>query len=217
VRLLSLFPRRWRERYGEEFEALLEETDLSVGDLFDVLRGVWDARLRPQPHLPGLEGGTMAATRVRLRPLTVFLALLAARVVQVSLAGPLLHSLDPSVPRPLEAAGLGWLPPTPIEVAAGVALVVALSRFLRLRLVTAVVVGPCLELLIGPAAPGAAPLDAQPGRVPGAPLEPAGPSRLRDGVAHLEPGHRRVRTARGGAAAVAPVREARRPHHRGLC
>lgn len=51
MRLVVLFPRSWRQRYGEEFEALLEETGLSPRDLLDVLHGVWDARVRPQPHL----------------------------------------------------------------------------------------------------------------------------------------------------------------------
>jgi hypothetical protein len=28
MKLVALFPRSWRQRYGEEFEALLEETGL---------------------------------------------------------------------------------------------------------------------------------------------------------------------------------------------
>ncbi len=36
-RLVRLYPRRWRARYGQEFEALLEDADLGWRDLFDVL------------------------------------------------------------------------------------------------------------------------------------------------------------------------------------
>jgi hypothetical protein len=208
MRLLALFPRRWRQRYGEEFEVLLEESDLSLADLVDLARGAWDARLHPQPHL-GQGGEAMAARLGRgvaiavaavaalvvlvalqtLRPLAatfqstpyivalvaaaaifgaaavalrrlggprglwVLLALLAARVmveaaVDVAMAlssGPLrilYWNIDP--------LGFGWLPPTLFEIAAGAALVVALARFLRLRLVTALVIGLVLELLVGP-------------------------------------------------------------------
>lgn len=204
MRLVVLFPRSWRQRYGDEFEALLEETGLSPRDLLDVLHGVWDARVRPQPHLDtggqamsanlrrGLWSvpaalaalvlmvvlqslsttafigralpvdptaiwmtalaivlGTVAAALWRwrrLRPVWLFLALLAARSLQLSLTSvfltaPLLWQVDP--------LGYGWLPPTLIELASGVALVAALARLLRLRLVTAVIVGLTLELLLG--------------------------------------------------------------------
>lgn len=47
-RLVRLYPRAWRERYGEEFLALLEERPASVKDLLDVARGALDAWLRPQ-------------------------------------------------------------------------------------------------------------------------------------------------------------------------
>lgn len=36
-RLVSLYPPLWRARYGQEFEALLEDADLRWRDLFDVL------------------------------------------------------------------------------------------------------------------------------------------------------------------------------------
>lgn len=46
--LLRLYPRAWRERYEEEFLALLEQTDSSPLDLADVALGALDAHLRPQ-------------------------------------------------------------------------------------------------------------------------------------------------------------------------
>jgi hypothetical protein len=48
MRLLSLYPRSWRERYGEEFAELLAERPPSLGDRLDIVRGAVDARLHPQ-------------------------------------------------------------------------------------------------------------------------------------------------------------------------
>jgi hypothetical protein len=44
-RLLALYPRSWRDRYGEEFLALLSEAPLSVTEWLDVIRGAVDAWL----------------------------------------------------------------------------------------------------------------------------------------------------------------------------
>jgi hypothetical protein len=46
--LLQLYPARWRERYGEEFGAVLATQRASVGLMFDVLGGAIDAHLYPQ-------------------------------------------------------------------------------------------------------------------------------------------------------------------------
>jgi hypothetical protein len=46
--LLRLYPADWRERYEEEFLALLEARPPTVRDRFDVIRGAIDARLHPQ-------------------------------------------------------------------------------------------------------------------------------------------------------------------------
>lgn len=48
--LLRCYPARWRERYGEEFVALLEERPLGPFDVADVLLGALDAQL----HLRGM-------------------------------------------------------------------------------------------------------------------------------------------------------------------
>ena len=46
VRLVAgLYPSSWRERYGAEFETLLEDTDLAWRDLLDVLRGGLEMQL----------------------------------------------------------------------------------------------------------------------------------------------------------------------------
>jgi drug/metabolite transporter (DMT)-like permease len=46
--LLHLYPARWRERYGEEFRAVLASQRASLGLFFDVLGGAVDAHLHPQ-------------------------------------------------------------------------------------------------------------------------------------------------------------------------
>ncbi len=46
--LLRLYPARWRERYGEEFDAVLASQRASVGLVLDVLGGAIDAHLYPQ-------------------------------------------------------------------------------------------------------------------------------------------------------------------------
>jgi hypothetical protein len=62
-RLVRLYPRAWRDRYEDEFMALLAERPLSAGDIVDTLRGAVDAHLHPQAtnepqpwthRLPGL-------------------------------------------------------------------------------------------------------------------------------------------------------------------
>jgi hypothetical protein len=50
VTLLRLYPARWRARYGDEFEALLEARPLGPFDVLDIVLGAFDAHL----HLRGL-------------------------------------------------------------------------------------------------------------------------------------------------------------------
>jgi hypothetical protein len=51
--LLSLYPRAWRERYEEEFIALLEARPPDVHDRIDIVRGALDARLHPRADVGG--------------------------------------------------------------------------------------------------------------------------------------------------------------------
>ena len=50
--LVRLYPAAWRDRYEEEFLALLEARPPTLGDRFDIVRGAIDARLHPQVHRP---------------------------------------------------------------------------------------------------------------------------------------------------------------------
>src|SRR5437868_3004700 len=45
--LLRLYPAAWRERYGEEFAALLEECRLTPLALLDIFLGALDAHITP--------------------------------------------------------------------------------------------------------------------------------------------------------------------------
>lgn len=60
--LLHLYPSEWRQRYGEEFEAVLEQHTISFRTLGDILIGIYDA------HLSG--GSTMQ--RLRVTAIAVF-------------------------------------------------------------------------------------------------------------------------------------------------
>lgn len=44
--LIRFYPARWRKRYGDEFEAILEERPLGPFDVADILLGAFDAQLR---------------------------------------------------------------------------------------------------------------------------------------------------------------------------
>ena len=46
--MVRLYPRAWRDRYEEEFVAMLEQGPMSIRDLFDITLGAVDAWLRPQ-------------------------------------------------------------------------------------------------------------------------------------------------------------------------
>jgi MFS family permease len=50
-RLLALYPRAWRARYGDEFAELLEARPPTVRDRLDIVIGAIDARINPQ--VPG--------------------------------------------------------------------------------------------------------------------------------------------------------------------
>lgn len=69
--LAGLYPRAWRERYEEEFVAMLEQRPASVSDLVDVAFGVLDAWVRPQV---ASEGGRLVIPKMRTSLLVVLWA-----------------------------------------------------------------------------------------------------------------------------------------------
>ena len=52
--LIRCYPAAWRERYGDEFAAVLDERPLGPFDVADVLLGALDARLRMRDRRAGL-------------------------------------------------------------------------------------------------------------------------------------------------------------------
>ncbi|MEO8437488.1 MAG: hypothetical protein ABI562_03455 [Chloroflexota bacterium] len=109
---MSLYPRWWRRRYGEEMRALLELAPPTARDRLDLARGALDAWLHPPepsrvPIAAALVGGglwTIIAARVAAQPVPpdwpgylveiVPLALLAAVGMLVAVVGVALRQSD---------------------------------------------------------------------------------------------------------------------------
>ena len=53
-RLLALYPKRWRDRYGAELEAFIESEPWSIRLVLDLVRGIVDAYLRPDLRIARL-------------------------------------------------------------------------------------------------------------------------------------------------------------------
>jgi hypothetical protein len=82
-RLLGLYPRRWRQRYGAEITEILEHERLTAQFAIDLVRGAIDAHLHPElaaPLLAAAGGGTVqvppGSPRMRVYVLTIVLLLL---------------------------------------------------------------------------------------------------------------------------------------------
>jgi hypothetical protein len=73
-RLVRLYPLAWRERYGEEFGALLAEERLSARVVLDVVLGALDARLHPERVLGR---GRPVVQRLRGAEIAIFCAFIA--------------------------------------------------------------------------------------------------------------------------------------------
>ncbi len=160
-RLVRFYPRAWRDRYEDEFLALLEARPPTSRDMLDVVRGALDAHLHPQgdgapqpwthriPGLFALIAGAMwsavflafvfwyesAWTVAILIPLSLVLMFL-------SLPGDYLASHGRQIAVALGVVGLcivvAKLPYSPPSVAAGVAgYLIALGGLLTLAAIRA--------------------------------------------------------------------------------
>ncbi len=80
--LIRLYPARWRARYGDEFEAILDERPLGPFDVADILLGALDARLWLRGH-----GGDIEHERGFTMTLRIggFAAILGAALVSLAL------------------------------------------------------------------------------------------------------------------------------------
>jgi hypothetical protein len=64
--LIRLYPARWRARYGDEFEAILEDRPLGPFDVADILLGALDAQLRLRGRGADIQKGTGFSMSLRL-------------------------------------------------------------------------------------------------------------------------------------------------------
>jgi hypothetical protein len=77
--LLRIYPRAWRERYGEELSEQLELLPLTLGVVADVLRGAVDAHRHPLRRNPNMmEGANMSDRRAIASRLAVIWTPMAA-------------------------------------------------------------------------------------------------------------------------------------------
>jgi len=114
TRILTLYPRWWRDRYGDEMRALLELAPARPRDRLDLARGAFDAWLHPPvpSRLPGfaalLGGGswTVIAAGVVAQPVppdwpgylveVIPLALVSVVCLLVAVCGIALRAADAS-------------------------------------------------------------------------------------------------------------------------
>ena len=64
--LIRFYPARWRARYGDEFEAILEERPLGPFDLADILLGALDAQLRLRGRMSDIQQGKGLSMSLRI-------------------------------------------------------------------------------------------------------------------------------------------------------
>ncbi len=77
--LMRLYPAAWRARYGDEFEAILEERPLGPFDVADILLGALDAQLRLRGRAANINQGRGFSVSLRIGGIAAILgsALLA--------------------------------------------------------------------------------------------------------------------------------------------
>ena len=102
--LIRLYPARWRTRYGDEFEAILEERPLGPFDVADILLGAFDAQLRLRKVGTDIAHGRSFSMSLRIGGFAAVLggALLATSIV---LGIGIVGTVEPVVPGILLVTG----------------------------------------------------------------------------------------------------------------
>jgi len=95
--LVRLYPARWRARYGDEFEAILDERPLGPFDVADILLGALDAQLRLRRVGADLAHGRRLSMSLRIGG---FASILGGALVAISivLGIGIVGNVDPVVP-----------------------------------------------------------------------------------------------------------------------
>jgi hypothetical protein len=109
--LIRCYPGRWRARYGDEFEAILEARPLGPFDVADILLGALDAQLRLRGRGAGIHEGRRFSMSLRIGGIAAIIG--ASLIVIVFALGGLTEGSD-------KASGIALL-------AALAALLVALT------------------------------------------------------------------------------------------
>jgi hypothetical protein len=105
--LIRCYPARWRARYGDEFEALLDERPLGPFDVADILLGALDAQLRLRGRGSGFRQGRGFSMSLRIGGIA---AIIGAAVLAVAgLLGSGLVQIDGTIPAVLLITGLAAL------------------------------------------------------------------------------------------------------------
>jgi hypothetical protein len=125
--LLHLYPHRWRQRYGDEFLALLEQQRMTPAVITDVLLGALDAHLRA--HVSPVAGTateqmTQCLLALRTTTLTVFCAYITFVVAGLAFFGMVDDSPFVTAMRDHVALNACWLA---IETGAAISLLAVIA------------------------------------------------------------------------------------------
>jgi hypothetical protein len=105
--LIRCYPAAWRERYGDEFAAILDERPLGPFDVADILLGAFDARLRMRDRRAALDQGKGFSMSLRIGGIAAVLGAATLAAAWFLGAGPV--DVDGSVTALLLFIGLGLL------------------------------------------------------------------------------------------------------------
>ena len=105
--LIRCYPAGWRARYGDEFEAILEERPLGPFDVVDVLLGALDAQLRLRRDGADITQGRRLTMSLRIGGIAGILAAPLLAFAWFLGYGPV--AIDPVVPGVVLLAGLSLL------------------------------------------------------------------------------------------------------------
>ncbi len=111
-RLLSLYPRSWRDRYADEAAVVLEQQPVSPKGILDIVGGALDAHLHPQ-YAAGVRPAM--ATRLRASTLTIFCAYIGFALAYITLQ----RLADPQAPYDAVARAHVGVAATFIAIVAG--------------------------------------------------------------------------------------------------
>ena len=103
--LIRFYPARWRERYGDEFEAILEERPLGPFDVADILLGAFDAQLRLRRLGNDIADGRGFAMSLRIGGIAAIIGAALWAVAAFLSSGLFVH-VDGAVPGILLVAGM---------------------------------------------------------------------------------------------------------------